>query len=149
MIKATSRIATITFDGRLITITRARSGFVDKGTRSIPVDTITAVTIKAAGLFTGGYIRFVMPGSPEHRGHRTGAFQTDVLKDENAVPFGKAQQPEFEALKEAIEKVIAGRGQAAPAVSAADEIAKLHGLLQAGAITEAEFGRAKTQLLGY
>jgi hypothetical protein len=147
-VTAASRIAAVTFDGHTITINRPKSGFVDRGTRTIPIAQVTAVQFKPAGMMTGGYIRFVIPGTLEHRGHRTGALQTDVLKDENAVPFGGKQQAQFEALKDAVENAIAGRGPAGPAASVADELAKLHGLVRSGVLTSAEFEQAKAQLLG-
>lgn len=148
MITATSRIATIAFDGRTVTITRKRSGFVDRGTRTISLDHIAGVQFKEAGLVSSGYIRIVQAGTLEHRGHRTGAFATEVLKDENAVPFGRPQQEQFAAVKAAIDQALAQRTTGAPAAgSLADEIAKLQQLLTTGALTQAEFEQAKARLL--
>lgn len=149
MIEATSRIATITFDGRTVTITRKRSGFVDRGTRTIPLHHIAGVQFKGAGLVSSGYIRIVQAGTIEHRGRRTGAFATDVLKDENAVPFGRPQQDQFAAIKAALDQALAqGTTGSTAGGSLADELAKLQQLHATGTLTDREFERAKARLLG-
>jgi hypothetical protein len=153
VIEAANRTASITFDGATVTITRNRSAFgVDKGTRTIPIAQISAIQMKAAGKWSGaGHIRFVIAGTQEHRYRQTQVFKTDVLKDANAVPFGYKQQPEFEAVKTAVEQAIAQQQSgAAPQVgpSVADELRKLGELLQQGILSADEFAAAKGRLLG-
>jgi len=152
-ITAASRIATIEFDGHTVTITRPRSGFgVDKGSRSIPIGQISGIQLKAAGKWSGsGYLRFVIGGTIERRYRQSQVLKTDVLKDQNAVPFNYKQQAPFVALKEAVEQAIAQQqagGVQAASPSLADELAKLQGLLQQGVLTPDEFTAAKTRLLG-
>jgi Domain of unknown function (DUF4429) len=63
------RNGTVTFDGQTVTIDR--KGFVarttvGKGTKSIPVHSITAVQWKPAGM-TVGFIQFTLSGGSERR----------------------------------------------------------------------------------
>ena len=152
MIEAENRTATTTFDGHTVTITRHRDGFVPRGTRTIPISQISAIRWKPASKWKGpGHLRFVLAGTVEHRYSQTAILKTDVLKDENAVPFSHTQQPEFEALKVAIERALAQpkAGPAQPAGgSLADELGKLQQLVQAGALSPQEFEQAKARLLG-
>ena len=152
MIEAASRIAAIAFDGRAVTITRTRSGYVGKGTQTIPISQISAIRWKPAGSWSGaGHIKFVLAGTVARTYDRTKVFKTDVLKDENAVPFSRKQQPDFEKLRAAVEQAIAQLqgGAAQPAGgSLADELVKLQSLVQAGALSQAEFEQAKGRLLG-
>ncbi len=67
------------------------------GTKTIFLRKLTAIQFKEAGNVTNGYIQFIFSGSIEDKG---GLFS--AAKDENTVMFTKAQQPEFEKLKEHI-----------------------------------------------
>ena len=67
------------------------------GTKTIFLRQLTALQFKEAGNVTNGYIQFIFPGSLEDKG---GLFS--ATKDENTVMFTKAQQPEFEKLREHI-----------------------------------------------
>lgn len=152
MIEAGNRTATVTFDGHAVTITRHGDGFVPRGTRTIPIGQITAIRWKPASKWKGpGHLRFVLAGTVEHRYSQTAILKTDILKDENAVPFGHTQQPAFEALKDALEQAISQphTGPAQPSGgSLADEIGKLQQLRAAGALTDDQFEQAKARLLG-
>ena len=96
---------TIIFDGKKITI--KRRGFMAfathgiKGDKIIPIKFITAIQFKSAGRFSNGYIQFSIMGGREAKG---GLLQ--AVHDENTVLFKKKQQPEFEKIKEEIEKII-------------------------------------------
>lgn len=161
MIEAENRTATVSFDGHAVTITRHRDGFVPRGTRTIPITQISAIRWKPASKWRGpGHLRFVLAGTVERRYSQTAILKTDVLKDENAVPFSHGQQPAFEALKAAIERALAqshvgpvppaGPGSATTmrSGSLADELGKLQQLREAGALSPQEFEQAKARLLG-
>jgi hypothetical protein len=63
-----------------------------KGDKRIPIDSITAVQFKPAGL-TAGYIQFSLGGSIENRaGLLAGG------NDENTIQFKSRQQASFEAI---------------------------------------------------
>lgn len=152
MIEAENRTARVTFDGHAVTITRHRDGFVPRGTRTIPVSQISAIRWKPASKWRGpGHLRFVLAGTVEHRYSQTAILKTDVLKDENAVPFSHTQQPAFSALKVAIEQALAqpqGGARQVGGDSLADELGKLQQLRRDGALSQDEFEQAKARLLG-
>ncbi|WP_327066855.1 DUF4429 domain-containing protein [Kitasatospora sp. NBC_01302] len=153
MIRAQSRTASVTFDGHTVTITRHGSPYLPDGSRSIPISQISAIRWSNAGRWTGGgYIRFVIAGTIERQYSQTAVLKTGPLKDENTVPFSHKTQPQYEALRAAIEQAIAqlqrGGQPAAVGGSIAEEIAKLAELLRLGAITREEFEQAKARLLG-
>ncbi|GAA1246415.1 hypothetical protein GCM10009665_41670 [Kitasatospora nipponensis] len=149
MIEATSRIATISFDGRTVNITRPRGGLgVDQGTRTYPIGHVSGIQWRPATVMRAGYLRLSVPGVAEVRGKR--GREVDPLRDELAVPFGRGSQQAFEAVRDAIQWALSAQAGPAPAAggSLADELAKLQQLLQAGALSPAEFEQAKAQLLG-
>ncbi|WP_328474653.1 DUF4429 domain-containing protein [Actinoplanes sp. NBC_00393] len=156
MIEAQGHNGQVQFDGVFITI--IRSGFlaratVGKGEKRIPLVQVNAVQWKAPGALVNGYIQFETSGGGGTRarfGHQT----VQAGRDENSVIMTKKQAPAFEQLRSAIEQAIANRhtglGQApaaAPAPSAADELAKLAALMQQGLLTPTEFQQAKARLL--
>lgn len=149
MIEAEGSVATITFDGRVVTITRHRTAFdIPAGTRTIPLAQITAVQFKNAGRWSGGgYLRLDIAGTAERRIRQTQVLKTDQLKDPNLVSFGPKKQKAFEAVRDAIEDALRRGGQAQQPTSVADELAKLADLLRAGALTPTEFEQAKARLL--
>ncbi|MCM1338945.1 MAG: hypothetical protein NC191_04680 [Muribaculaceae bacterium] len=67
------------------------------GTKTIFLRKLSAIQFKEAGNVTNGYIQFIFSGSTEDKGGLWGA-----TKDENTVVFNKAQQPEFEKLRDHI-----------------------------------------------
>lgn len=98
------------FNGNLILgqgyIEIVRKGFKSflfhglKGNKRIPLKQISAIQFKPAGL-SYGYIQFSFIGGTESKSSWKGSFS-----DENTINFKKKQQPEFEKIKEAIEKEI-------------------------------------------
>jgi hypothetical protein len=108
---------------------------VGKGTKSIPVHSITAV--QPAGSVTNGFIQFTLGGSSERRS-QFGKQTTDAVHDENSVIFKKKHKADFEKLRDAVQAAITNRHAAAPAPqptsSVADELAKLVQLRDAGVL---------------
>lgn len=95
---------TVTFDGRTVTIHRsssriARSVF-GKTEHAIPVAQISAVQWQPASRFKAGHLRFVVPGS------QAAALPTPVNRDENAILFGRREQPNFEKLRDLIKDAL-------------------------------------------
>ncbi len=143
----------ISFDGATITI--LRKGFIaratlGKGERRIPVGSVASVQWKPAGIING-YLQLGIPGSVERRSG-FGRQTRDASHDENAIVFHTRQQAAMERVRAAIEAAIANRYATPPAPTArgsvADELAKLHSLVQQGALTPVEFERHKRRLLG-
>lgn len=114
-----------------------------KGAKSIPLTSITAIQLKKSGL-TSGYIQFTLPGGVESRG---GVFQ--AASDENTFMFAGNNK-----LAEKIKAYIEARMRQlrSPGVSTdnslSDELQKLTVLREKGALSDAEFQRAKKRLLG-
>ncbi len=147
----------IVFDGQAVTI--HRKGFaarpsVGKGSKVIPVRSITAVQWKPAGFATRGFIQFTLSGGSERRS-TFGRQNKDAFTDENSVSFFKQHQPEFERLRQAVKAAITashyhGGHTAQPAATGTigDELAKVAQLRDAGVLTQAEFEAAKARLLG-
>ncbi|MFH1325712.1 MAG: DUF4429 domain-containing protein [archaeon] len=77
----------------------ATHGF--KGNKKIALKHISAIQFKSAGLMANGYIQFSFIGGQESKRGILMATQ-----DENTIMFNKKQQPEFEKIKEQIEKKI-------------------------------------------
>jgi hypothetical protein len=126
IIHATGYNGQVEFDGAFVTINRkgalARMS-VGKGTKRIPVTSISAIQLKPAGKAINGFIQFTLAGGNERRS-RFGSQTTTAGKDENSVVFTKRHQDEFETLQAAIEAVIAAPAQPTSG-GVADEIAKL------------------------
>ena len=84
-----------------------RKGFMSfmtqglKGNKKIAIKQISAIQFKPAGLMTNGYIQFSFIGGQESK---RGLFM--ATQDENTLMFKKKQQPEFEKIKEQVEKKI-------------------------------------------
>lgn len=117
-----------------------------KGNKEIRVDLISSIQFKDAGLLTNGYIQFAFVGGQETK---QGLF--DAVSDENTVLFTKTQQPQFEAIRDAIKariKAYQNQGATPAQSSVADEIIKFAKLRDDGLITDDEFQAKKKQLLG-
>jgi hypothetical protein len=146
---------TVTFDGDWVTI--ERTGFrarttVGKGTKRIPVSSITAVQWKPAGGLFNGFISFTLGGGNEARSV-FGTQTANAATDENSVLIKKKQMPEFEQLRAAVEQAIAQRGRPTAAAPAAapdviGQIEQLGRLRDAGVLTNEEFEAKKVELLG-
>jgi len=108
-ITAKGRNGQVTFDGKTVTISRegaAARASHGRGDKMLPLRQIAAVQLKPVSLMTAGYIQFTVPGemsSNKRKGGRT----FDAGKDENSVLFLKKQEPEFVALRNAIQTAIA------------------------------------------
>lgn len=151
MFEAAGFNGTARFDGRMLTITRNRVGrmTLGKGEKHIPLVSITAVQWKPAGGMISGFIQFGVAGSVEGRSE-FGRQTKDAKQDENAVVFNRKQQPVFEQLRDMVNEAITARSegtQRPAAVSVADELQKLAGLLRSGVLTVPEFEQQKARLL--
>lgn len=149
IVEAKGHNGQIRFDGQFVTITRkgflARST-VGKGEKRIPLSSITAVQLKPAGAVTNGFIQLTIPGGNERRS-TFGRQTSDATHDENSVVFTKKHQPEFVALRAAIEQaMVAPAG--APQASGVDDLHRLAELHAAGVLTAEEFSAAKAKALG-
>jgi len=108
-ITAKGRNGQVTFDGKTVTIQRegaAARATHGRGDKMIALRQISAIQLKPVSLMTSGYIQFTVPGELSNnkgKGGRT----IDAAKDENAVLFLKKQEPEFVALRNAIQTAIA------------------------------------------
>lgn len=149
MIEASGQGGQMRFDGHYITITR--NGFLarathGRGDKNIPITAISAVQWKPAGM-TNGFLQLSIGGADRQaaKGGRT----MNAAKDENSVVFTKKQQPQFEALRAALEQAIASQhASATPAASVADELAKLAELHRQGVLNDDEFAAQKARILG-
>lgn len=109
MLTAKGRNGQITFDGKIITISRegAAARFQHgRGDKMLPIKHIAGVQLKPVSRMTVGYIQFTVPGelsNNKNKGHRT----IDAGKDENAVLFLKKQEPDFVAMRDAIVQALA------------------------------------------
>lgn len=113
-----------------------------KGEKSIPIHAITAIQFKEPKLTTG-YIQFAYSGSTETKGGSMSA-----VKDENSITFIKSELKQARELVDLIESKRQVKNRPSTELSAADEILKYKGLLDAGVLTQDEFDAKKKQLLG-
>ena len=112
-----------------------------KGKKDIYFKNITSIQIKKPGLSTG-YMQFSLPGGIEAVGGASNA-----IKDENTISFnGQGNYEKALKIKEYIEKE--NIPSSSPTYSSADEIEKLHALMEKGIITQKEFEQKKKDLLG-
>jgi len=111
-----------------------------KGKKDIYFHNITSIQIKKPGL-TAGYLQLSIPGGKESK---KGLF--DAVADENTILFVTSKQYEMaQKIKEHIEKKV--RSKNTNSVSSADEIEKLHSLMEKGILTNEEFEKKKKKLL--
>jgi len=142
------------FDDYITLTPKGVGGFLTRGLQGekrIPISSITAVQIKEAG-FTTGYIQFSILGGNEGRG---GALE--AVYDENSFMFGGFMDGQNDQknklaqdIKVFIEDRMASKAKSGQTTSQSisEEIRNLKELLDAGAITEEEFVRAKGKLFG-
>jgi hypothetical protein len=100
MIEAAEGTTTITFNGKIVTISRkprAGMSLVGAGDHTIPLASINSIEWKPAGRFSLGHIRFAVAGS------QAGAQHTALNRDPNAVHFSRKSQPAFDKLRAAIQ----------------------------------------------
>ena len=111
-----------------------------KGQKDIYFHNITSIQIKKPG-FTVGYLQFSIPGGNESQ---KGVFNSS--QDENTISFFGADEYEKALkIKEYIEKKIKTKNSGS--LSVADEIEKLHSLMEKGVLTKKEFEEKKKHLL--
>lgn len=129
-----------------ITIKRGLKGFLLgggmlRGDKTIPYSSIVAVQLKKAGL-TAGYLQFTLKGGSEAKG---GLFQSTM--DENSVNFHvtNGNNEKFTEAKKFIEDKIAGKTSPN---SGLNDLEKLQELKDKGIITQEEFDKKKSQILG-
>ena len=136
----------IAIDGDWLTIERKGfgRGGPSAGDRRIPLASITAVQLQQARVFTNGFIRFTVSGSPEVRGGLQNA-----MRDENAVTFRRGQSKGFNMIRAAVEQSItaAGAGSGAGEPDIPEQIKKLDELRDQKLITDEEFEAKKAELL--
>lgn len=140
------------YDDKVIITRKGMLGLLTQGLsgeKTIPISTITSVQYKEGGALFNGFIQFAVLGGREKQG---GVFA--ATEDENTVMLRAGEQSEIgKKVKEYVEGRILelSKPQASTVVqqvSAADELLKFKGLLDAGVITQAEFDDKKKQLLG-
>ncbi len=138
----------ISFDGTFVEIAkRGVAALVGaSGAKRIPLASVTAVQLKPAGILANGFIQLTISGGNE-RTARYGRQTFDAANDENSVIFTRKQQPEFEALRDALEHAMA-HPPVAQLHDLSAQLAQLAQLHQAGALSEAEFAAAKARALG-
>lgn len=115
------------------------------GDKDILIRQIASIQYKNAGLTTG-YIQFAFLGGQEAK---KGVLQAQ--NDENTITFQKKHQPEFDALKAALEAKMSEAHAAPTAAVVPDPLAdleRLAGLRDRDIITEEEFAAKKRGLLG-
>lgn len=109
LLTAKGRNGQVTFDGKTVTITRdgtaARLSH-GRGEKMLALRQIAAVQLKPVSLMAAGYIQFTVPGEMSNNKQKGGR-TFDASKDENSVLFLKKQEPEFVALRNAIQSAIA------------------------------------------
>ena len=130
----------VAIDGDWLTIDRK-----GVGDRRIPLASITAVEVQQARMFTNGFIRFTVPGSPEFRGGVQSA-----MRDENAVTFRWGQAKGFNMIRAAVEQSISAHAGAPTGATEPDipeQIKKLDELRDQKLITDEEFEAKKAELL--
>ncbi|MER1999063.1 MAG: SHOCT domain-containing protein, partial [Lysinibacillus sp.] len=97
------------------------------------------------GMLTTGYIQFAYSGSTETKG---GTFS--AVTDENSITFIKK---ELDKARELVDLIESKRHATAPSSppqteDVADQLMKLHSLVESGILTQEEFDAKKKQLLG-
>lgn len=116
-----------------------------KGDKTIYLNQITAVQFKEAGLITGGYIQFTLPGGNENTGGLIG-------NDENTVCFEKKDNELGLKMKLEIERLIQNSSKINTTnyrINNPDDIRKYKELLDDGIITQEEFDKKKSEILGF
>lgn len=139
----------VRFDGQFVHIQHSgilSRASVGKGSKRIPVRSITAIHLKPAGPVVSGYIQFSIGGANEARA-RFGRQSFDAASDENSIMFTKKEQPYFEALRDALESAIATPQSTGSASDPVQQLKGLSDLRDAGILTEEEFAKKKDEIL--
>jgi len=117
-----------------------------KGDKEIWLSRLTSIQLRKPSDFTKGYIQFELMGGQSSQGGIL-----DGLDDENTVLFDMPDLEAFLQLKDLIESLVSkkqvGLREEQPIKSAAAELKDWKDLLDAGAITQTEYGKKKAELL--
>lgn len=141
----------VVFDGKTVTISRkgaiAKINFGFAGEKRIPVSNIISVQYKEASAMLNGYIQFATAA-----GESVGSLAA-ATQDENSVVFTKSQSSAFAKLREQVESAMSSRNPAGTTyvtttTSVAEQLEKMVGLLEKGILTQEEFDKEKSKLLG-
>ncbi|KRK79494.1 hypothetical protein FD03_GL000627 [Companilactobacillus nodensis DSM 19682 = JCM 14932 = NBRC 107160] len=137
----------INYDNEKVVITRKGTlNFMTqgiKGSKTIPIKSITSIQLKKPGM-TNGYIQFgVLGGNESNQG------VLNATQDENTVMFSKKYYNEMTSLKENIEKIMFENNnkKSNSSESVADELLKLKQLLDSDVLSQEEFDQQKEKLL--
>lgn len=138
--------ASVTFDGWTVTV-HHRGGGRGLGDASVPINQLSGVEFRKAGLASAGMFTLLTAGAVAPR--RAGM----VNKNPLAVWLTRGQNRDFEALRDLILRAIAAQHAPQPqyaphAPSVAHELQRLGQLMQQGLLTPQQFEQAKRQLLG-
>ncbi len=168
MLEAKGPNGELRVDNDWVTITRKsnRAKFTHgfDGEKRIPMSSITGVQFKGVGRYgrmiskpsrsvglgiasATGYIQFLVLGSGESKKGMNAAYY-----DENSVVFNHTGEPDFQAIREFVEKRIieiqnARSAPVAVQMDIADQLKKLAELKVQGILTEDEFNAQKAKLL--
>lgn len=110
VIAAHGRNGQVYFDGKTVTIKREGiAGRIThgRGDKSIALRHIAGMQMKPVSMMTAGFIQFTVPGEISSTAAMKGKRGLTAAEDENSVLFLKKQEPEFVALRDAIQSAIA------------------------------------------
>jgi hypothetical protein len=137
------------YDDKVTITNTGVMGFLNrglKGTKTIPLHSISAIQFKRGGI-TRGYLQFTIPGGNESKG---GVF--DAVADENTFLFDEESNTEVESIRNYIEsrmkEIRTPQSATLAAGSLGDELTKLAALKTQGLLSDEEFQTAKKRLLG-
>lgn len=116
-----------------------------QGTKTIYFHSITGIQLKAASIFTVGYIQFTIPGGSESK---RGILE--AVTDENTFVFREDNNNKATVVKNFIEGKIKDLHSPRHTASGSltDELLKLADLKKQGLLSDIEFEAAKKRLLG-
>jgi hypothetical protein len=81
--------------------------------KTIRLESVSAVQLRAPGKLGVGYIQFAYSGSREQTVGTSTVLNMDRLLDENTIHFAKEQLPVFSQAKEAVENLLFAENQGA------------------------------------
>jgi hypothetical protein len=114
------------------------------GTKRVPVANITTINWKDPGSWTVGFLELNILGEAP-----PSPMASPNVQNQNKLSFETSEHERFAALRDWIQSKMGKSGNNnSPSTSAADEIAKLAGLMADGDITQDEFAAQKAKLLG-
>jgi len=115
------------------------------GNKEILITHISSIDFKNASVFFRGYIRFAFLGGQESKGGLSRG-----AHDENTVIFDNGRQTEFESFRDELQKRINNPkpNLIQPVASGLGDLEKLAELRDKGILTQEEFQKKKSQILG-